>query len=196
MHTLLKAIPAINSAVACFERIQTFMLSDARKDHRLPLKASQDSTTTSGLSQDIELEDLSPVVAPSTMITAQNASFAWSQNGHIVVNDFSFTLPCHQSLFIIGPVGCGKSTLLKGLLGETPSSQGFIYTKTAKIAYVEQSPWIQNGTIQDNILGPSTFDSPWYDQVVRACALEHDISILPNGSGKFSLANGLHTSHL
>ncbi|KAA8575989.1 hypothetical protein EYC84_006152 [Monilinia fructicola] len=159
-------------------------------------KYHKNSPAASGLSQDIELGDMSPMVAPSTMIIAQNASFAWSQDAPVVVNDFSFSLLCSQSLFIIGPVGCGKSTLLKGLLGETPSSKGFIYTKTAKTAYVEQSPWIQNGTIQENIIGPSTFDSFWYDQVIRACALEHDISILPNGSatrvgsGGISLSGG------
>ncbi|KAF7857097.1 uncharacterized protein EAF02_011330 [Botrytis sinoallii] len=196
MNTLVRTIPQINSAVACFERIQTFMLSDARKDHRLPLVGSQSSDATSDSSQGIELKDMSTVINPSAMIIAQNASFAWSQDALPVINDFSFTLPCSQSLFIIGPVGCGKSTLLKGLLGETPSSKGFIFAKTARTAYVEQSPWIQNGTIQDNILGPSIFDSPWYDQVVRACALEHDIAILPNGSatrvgsGGISLSGG------
>ncbi|KAF5878883.1 putative abc multidrug protein [Botrytis fragariae] len=196
MNTLVRTIPQINSAVACFERIQSFMLSDARKDHRLPVVGPQSSDTTSDSSQGIELKDISPVLNPSAMIIAQNASFAWSQDARPVINDFSFTLACSQSLFIIGPVGCGKSTLLKGLLGETPSSKGFIYAKTARTAYVEQSPWIQNGTIQDNILGPSNFDSLWYDQVVRACALEHDIAVLPNGSatrvgsGGISLSGG------
>ncbi|EDN98254.1 hypothetical protein SS1G_13112 [Sclerotinia sclerotiorum 1980 UF-70] len=196
MNTLVRTIPELNAAVACFERIQSFMLSDERKDHRLPLARYQASATTTNASQGIELHDISPKVTPSAMITAQNASFAWSQDASAVIVDFSFTLPCSQSFFIIGPVGCGKSTLLKGLLGETPSSKGFIYTKTSKTAYVEQSPWIQNGTIMDNILGPSTFDSPWYDQVVRACALEQDISILPNksatrvGSGGISLSGG------
>ncbi|TGO61944.1 hypothetical protein BCON_0023g00020 [Botryotinia convoluta] len=196
MNTLVRTIPQINSAVACFERIQTFMLSDARKDHRLPLIGSQSSDTTGDSSQGIELKDMSAVLNPSAMIIAQNASFAWSQDALPVINDFNFTLPCSQSLFIIGPVGCGKSTLLKGLLGETPSSKGFIYAKAARTAYVEQSPWIQNGTIQDNILGPSIFHSPWYDQVVRACALEHDIAVFPNGnatrvgSGGISLSGG------
>ncbi|KAF7914004.1 uncharacterized protein EAF01_000410 [Botrytis porri] len=196
MNTLVRTIPQINSAVACLERIQSFMLSDARKDHRLPMVGSQLSNIPSYLSQGIELKDMSPVLNPSAMIIAQNASFAWSQDALPVIKDFSCTLPCSQSLFIIGPVGCGKSTLLKGLLGETPSSKGFIYAKTARTAYVEQSPWIQNGTIQDNILGPSNFDSPWYNQVVRACALEDDIAVLPNGnatrvgSGGISLSGG------
>jgi ATP-binding cassette subfamily C (CFTR/MRP) protein 1 len=76
--------------------------------------------------------------------------------------------------------------LLKGLLGETPSSQGFVYSSFPSTAYVDQTPWIQNGTIQQNILGISTFDEPWYRQVVRACALEHDIALMPKGDGKSS----------
>jgi ABC-type bacteriocin/lantibiotic exporter with double-glycine peptidase domain len=76
--------------------------------------------------------------------------------------------------------------LLKGLLGETPSSQGFVYSSFPSTAYVDQTPWIQNGTIQQNILGVSTFDEPWYRQVVRACALEHDIALMPKGHGKSS----------
>ncbi|KAB8290460.1 hypothetical protein EYC80_010891 [Monilinia laxa] len=196
MNTLLRTIPEVNAAVACFERIEAFMLSDARKDHRLPLIVPQESSATGSLGQNIELEDILPMASPSAMIIAQNASFAWSQDAPAVVNDFNFSLLCSQSVFIIGPVGCGKSTLLKGLLGETPSSKGFIYTKTAKTAYVEQSPWIQNGSIQENIIGQSIFDSLWYDQVIRACAMEHDISILPNGSatrvgsGGISLSGG------
>ncbi|KAF7905842.1 hypothetical protein EAF00_000121 [Botryotinia globosa] len=183
MNTLVRTIPRINSAVACFERIQTFMLSDARKDHRLPLIGSRSSDATSDSSQGIELKDMSTVVNPSAMIVAQNASFAWTLPYHALNNFSSF-----------GPVGCGKSTLLKGLLGETPSSKGFIYAKTARTAYVEQSPWIQNGTIQDNILGPSIFDSPWYNQVVRACALEHDIAVMPNGSATRVESGGISPS--
>jgi len=76
--------------------------------------------------------------------------------------------------------------LLKGLLGETPSSQGFVYSSFPSTAYADQTPWIQNGTIKQNILGISTFDEPWYQQVIRACALEHDIALMPKGHGKSS----------
>lgn len=187
MNTLLRAIPDLNSALACFDRLQTFLRSDARRDHRLPLRKPIDSIEGNVSSQDFEMVDLShrtPASSSSNMIVAQNASFAWGQDCPPVVSDFSFALPCGHIYYIIGPVGCGKSTLLKGLLGETPSSQGFIYTKSTTTAYVEQAPWIQNGSIQDNIVGVSPFDAPWYNQVIRACALEHDISVLPDGSGK------------
>ena len=104
-----------------------------------------------------------------------------------VMRDITFNLPRHQFCFIIGPVGSGKSTLLKGLLGETPSSQGFVYSNFPSTAYVDQTPWIQNGTVQQNILGISTFDEHWYRQVVKACALEQDISLMPKGHGKLSI---------
>ena len=117
----------------------------------------------------------------------QNASFGWLPEGAPAVSDVTFTLQRRQSCFIIGPVGSGKSTLLKGLLGETPSSQGFVYSNSPGTAYVDQTPWIQNGTIQQNILGISSFDEPWYSEVVRACALEFDISKLPKGHSRMTL---------
>lgn len=76
--------------------------------------------------------------------------------------------------------------MLKGLLGETPSSKGFVYSSFPTTAFVDQTPWIQNGSIQDNILGVSTFEEPWYTEVVRACALEADILNFPRGDGTLS----------
>jgi len=184
----------LNSAIACFYRIQNFLNSDARRDHRLPLISmsagddEQNTTTTNDHS--IELQNLPFSSEPSqkqsatVLFDVQNASFSWTSNGQPVVTDVSFTLQQRKFCFIIGPVGSGKSTLLKGLLGETPSSQGFVYTTFPSTAYVDQTPWIQNATIQQNILGVSNFDETWYREVVRACALEQDIAIMPKQHGK------------
>lgn len=50
-----------------------------------------------------------------------------------------------------------------------------------RIAYVPQEAWIQNASLQKNVL----FDEPLvqhkYDAVVEACALTHDLSVLPAG---------------
>ena len=40
MHIMISTIPMLNASMACFVRIQTFLNSDARKDHRLPLSPS------------------------------------------------------------------------------------------------------------------------------------------------------------
>ena len=82
---------------------------------------------------------------------------------------------------VTGPVGCGKSTLLKLLLGELPEISGSIITSFAKAAYCPQAPWITWGTIKDNIVGMSKWDKPWYNTVVRACALVADLESLPDG---------------
>lgn len=186
MNTMIRAIPAFNAAMACFDRIQTFLNSDARQDHRLPLNSStcvEEETSRPSSARGVELKELTPTIYQNdaALIVAQNASFSWTTGGEDVVRDVSFTLRRHEFCFIIGPVGSGKSTLLKGLLGETSSSKGFVYSSFPSSAYVDQTPWIRNASIQENILGVSNLDESWYLQVVRACALDKDISIMPRG---------------
>ncbi|GMF01738.1 unnamed protein product [[Candida] boidinii] len=42
-------------------------------------------------------------------------------------------------------------------------------------------PWIQNATVKDNILFGKDFDQEKYRTVIKACALENDLDILPAG---------------
>ena len=44
-----------------------------------------------------------------------------------------------------------------------------------------QQAWIQNLTLKDNILFGKTLDQESYKHVLKACALEHDLEILPGG---------------
>jgi len=52
---------------------------------------------------------------------------------------------------------------------------------SGKISYVEQSPWIQNKTIRDNICFGLPLDHEKYVKTVMACQLERDLEILPAG---------------
>ena len=54
------------------------------------------------------------------------------------------------------------------------SSQG-------SVAYVPQQAWIQNATLQKNILFGSQYNSKKYDRIVDSCALRADLDILPGG---------------
>lgn len=117
------------------------------------------------------------------LVVVQNASFAWKIGGVPAIRDVTFALKRCQFTFVIGPVGSGKSTLLKGLLGETPSSQGFVYSDSMQAAYVDQTPWIRNSTVRDNILGVSIFERSWYHTIVHVCALDKDIAIMAKGDG-------------
>ena len=49
------------------------------------------------------------------------------------------------------------------------------------LSYCEQSSWIQNLTIRDNILFGLPFDEKRYVQTVSACQLESDLDSLPAG---------------
>ena len=49
------------------------------------------------------------------------------------------------------------------------------------MAYVPQEAWIQNKTLQKNILFGKPMDQAQYDQVLDSCALAPDLKILPGG---------------
>jgi ATP-binding cassette subfamily C (CFTR/MRP) protein 1 len=88
MNQLIQTIPALNAALAGFNRIRSFLKSDARKDHRLPLGALVDSSDQSSMnttSDGIALKPLGLFTGRSelnsTMIAVQNASFSWTEGG-------------------------------------------------------------------------------------------------------------------
>lgn len=81
---------------------------------------------------------------------------------------------------IVGTVGSGKSSLVSAFLGEMEKISGRVNT-VGKIAYVSQQAWIQNCTLQDNILFGKPLDQKLYDKVILACALKPDIDMLPAG---------------
>lgn len=206
-NTLLRTIPQLKSALACFSRIQKFLESPSRQPHVLPLSLPATSDLIAGyrtpqhtsreLTADdsIELENLTAQKGSSSLrpiIEVQDASFAWTADGHPTISNVSFSILRTQFTFIIGPVGCGKSTLLKGLLSETLSSKGFVYSRASRCSFVDQTPWIQNITIRQNIIGPSIQEEDWYQQVVQACDLDHDIAAMPNSHGTLSQASNLN----
>ena len=49
------------------------------------------------------------------------------------------------------------------------------------ISYCDQRPWIQNATVQDNILLGKELNEEKFKQAVEASCLTDDIKILPGG---------------
>ena len=133
--SLIFAVPPLMGSLGCVERIQSFLSSETRNDHRIILASSKSREQdrrplVPAMNQDIELQTMTPKTKPSSEasnpIHLLNATFSWSVNDLPVVKDVSFELRPGSFMFIVGPVGCGKSTLLKGILGEVPSSKGFV----------------------------------------------------------------------
>ncbi len=80
----------------------------------------------------------------------------------------------------MGGVGSGKSTLLSAILGELEKTSGRVNI-IGTSAYVSQQAWIQNASVQENILFERPLDPLKYDKVLEACALKPDLEILPAG---------------
>ena len=194
IRAIVFAIPPLIAAVGCFDRIQDFLDSPTQKDHRILVSSGlggSNSTTqlvtpawNTPIDSDIELEEIivQPVTSsPPANIRVKNLTLSWSENATPVIGDVSMDFQAGQLTMIVGPVGCGKSSLLRGLLGETPSSKGHVYIDRAHAAFVDQSSWIQNTSIRNNIIGISEFEPEWYNRVVYSCALDTDIENLPAG---------------
>lgn len=49
------------------------------------------------------------------------------------------------------------------------------------MSYVAQQAWIQNDTLQNNILFSKPLDESRYSKVIEACALQPDLDILAAG---------------
>lgn len=49
------------------------------------------------------------------------------------------------------------------------------------MAYVAQQAWIQNDTLQNNILFGKHYHQSSYTKIINACALHTDLKILPAG---------------
>ncbi|WOL15825.1 hypothetical protein Cni_G24606 [Canna indica] len=81
---------------------------------------------------------------------------------------------------IVGMVGSGKSSLLSCILGEMRKISGKVRV-CGSTAYVAQTAWIQNGTIQDNILFGQPMNRKRYEEVIRVCCLEKDLEMMEFG---------------
>lgn len=130
------------------------------------------------------------------MIEVCHGSFSWSSDLPPVLECVDLKIAQGEVVAVMGPVASGKSTLLKSLLGESYCLDGIIRVNTSEVGFCDQTVWLSNGTIRQNILGFKEFDLPWYVKVTYACDLQPDIKALPKGdetlvgSKGFALSGG------
>eukprot|EP00986_Skeletonema_menzelii_P021401 scaffold34405_cov148-Skeletonema_menzelii.AAC.2 len=98
-----------------------------------------------------------------------------------VLKDVNIHVSTGTLCAIVGPVGSGKSTLCSAILNEAVLGEGSKVSLHGSVAYVAQTAWILNKTVRENILFGLPYDRERYEQVVDACSLRHDISILEDG---------------
>ena len=81
-----------------------------------------------------------------------------------------FVLYYENSLFFL------QSSLLHSILGEIPTSSGFIEIN-GLVSYAPQDPWVFSGSVRQNIIFGQSFDEGRYRRVLQVCALEYDLKI-------------------
>ena len=115
------------------------------------------------------------------IVTIKNATFVSAPGGNPILIDINLEVPRGTLTLIVGGIGTGKSALLMAILGELPSSKGFVFANSPGIAFCSQTAWLPNGTLGETVLGISNYDELWYTTVLNACMLNHDIATLPDG---------------
>ncbi|KAM5342367.1 hypothetical protein ACJ41O_013333 [Fusarium nematophilum] len=188
LSQLLGNIPNSFSAFGCFKRIQEFLMLDERVDrrdiyggHGSSSKSPQESE--GALPDAVDLTTRQQVGIDGSHISIADGNFNWGEKAVLSGINTSFSHHENGSLtMVVGPVGSGKSSLLKAILGETSSSNGRVSLRSSEVAFCEQTPWVMNASIRDNVVAESRgFDSAWFDTVVSACDLKIDIARFPEG---------------
>ncbi|KAL3293563.1 ABC transporter [Colletotrichum asianum] len=203
---LFQMVPAVVAGFTCLDRIQKFLEADSRVDFRQSSRPSIDrSSGDTTFADDTEGIPLSPIAkerrqssdskgsTPSIYIV--DGSFGWTSD-KMVLRDITATIPSSQLTIVVGPVASGKSTLCKVLLGEVPHSSGLVSvpSRNAAIGYCEQTPFLSNGSVKDNVVGYSTFNQARYDEIIEACMLQTDLLLLPYGDDTKIGSNGIMLS--
>ncbi|KAF7380118.1 hypothetical protein HZH66_014473 [Vespula vulgaris] len=112
----------------------------------------------------------------------ENGSFTWDieNSDKPILKNINMSIEQGQLVAVVGSVGSGKSSLISAFLGEMEKLNGRVNTK-GSIAYVSQQAWIQNATLQDNVLFGKPLNKALYNRVIDACMLGPDLQMLPAG---------------
>lgn len=203
LTTLIQSVPSLAAAAGCLKRIQAFLTDATGADKRNLLSSASSNSLEASLSPEtknkglaLEMGELmkSKVTESKIIIECRDASFGWTTAP--VLKNISLEIRRSALTIITGPVGCGKSTFIKGILGELPEMSGYVAVDSVCIAYCDQSPWLLNESIRQNVISASKFEHEWYNTVIRACALDRDIAELPGrdetavGSKGLTLSGG------
>ncbi|OGM43042.1 ABC transporter [Aspergillus bombycis] len=150
-------------------------------------------------------------------IAFSRATISWPSNtvdeetSGFKLRDIDLQFPLGELAVISGPAGAGKSLLLLATIGEADLLEGQIvfpqghslpaydgpsneWTIDKSIAFVPQNPWIENGTVRENILFGLPLNPERYRDVLRACCLEDDLDSMQDGDQTDLGANGVNLS--
>ncbi|XP_065862557.1 ABC transporter C family member 3-like [Euphorbia lathyris] len=173
IYNLPDTISMLVQTKVSLDRVASFLCLDDLQNH-VAERLSRDSTETA-----VEIAD---------------GNFSWDLSAPIpTLKDISFKAVNGMKVAVCGTVGSGKSSLLSCILGEVPKISGTLQLCGTK-AYVAQSPWIQSGKIEENILFGKEMDRERYESILEACSLKKDMEILSFGDQTVIGERGINLS--
>lgn len=148
------ALPDTKSELAIFIKNGFFSYGSTTKENQTSQTHTQD-----GASQDVQ-------TATKFMLT-----------------NITLMVTKGQFIGVMGSVGTGKSSLISALLAELKKESGVIAVSDLDkgFGFVTQQPWLQRGTVKENILFGKSFEHNKYKAVIEACCLVDDFNMLPDG---------------
>lgn len=186
MTHLLTYLPFAVGGYAGLTRIQSFLRLEERLDSRQSGNGPAEGSPFEMMT--IQAETLrrareTAEKGPSPFaIELVHATINRLENAAVpLLDNINIQFRTGQISMIVGPVGAGKSTLCRAILGEQKLDRGFVLMGGIRVAYCDQSPWLQNMCIRDCVIAHCEYVLPWYRSVLWACALEEDLEQLPDG---------------
>lgn len=148
-----------------------------------------------------------PATAPESpppeqsSVTDNASAIVAPEETRSILRNIDVAFPNGELSLITGKTGAGKSLLLAAILGEVKLLSGEVRVPLAPpvsviesqdinesnwvlpslTAFVSQTPWVESGTLKDNILFGMPFREVRYRKVLQACALAKDIELLADG---------------
>ncbi|KAK3500859.1 hypothetical protein B0T13DRAFT_527250 [Neurospora crassa] len=176
-NMVMTIVPQAIAAYASFDRIEDYIKS---------IKAVSRSPRPGQLAEGIE-------------VSIRGLTVKWTpEQSNPTLEDVNLELSRGKVAACLGPVGSGKTSLARAILGEVPLVKGAVTYATDRIAYCSQVPWLPNRTIKQVIRGSMTIyddiDHDWYLAVVRACCLDQDLAVLPDGDETMVGVDGMNLS--
>lgn len=106
-----------------------------------------------------------PTAQPAT--TEDSASTLVEERESFKLQDLNLQAGRNELIAVIGTVGSGKSSLLAALAGDMRKTEGDVVFGASR-AFCPQYAWIQNTTLQNNIVFGKEMNRKWYKEVIQA----------------------------
>jgi ABC-type multidrug transport system fused ATPase/permease subunit len=184
LNMLPLVIGQVTDALSSLSRLQEFMLAEEREDeaiHKPDAAHAVEMRDASFTWERTPTQDTEGTVAgaaaasgakgekgdgPAAASSEDDSTLAEEQEP-FKIQDLNFEVGRNELVAVIGSVGSGKTSLLAALAGDMRQTNGEVILGASR-AFCPQYAWIQNATVQENILFGKEMDKEWYADVIKA----------------------------